>query len=196
MMNFTELWRPIVNVPSIYQVSNEGNVRKEVCPGQYELLRKSMSDGYLTVCFEGRQFKIHKLVADAFLPNPDPKRYTLIRFKDGNKQNPVSANLEWATFSEVNESPHKLGTKNSPLILCVDTNQIFSTCIAAASYFNMPKDAVSSAVKNGHVCFGKHFRYVLSHELPDDIHIHYISSRQIIELSKMLLDPNEIKNHI
>jgi len=54
-----EIWRKIPDVPSSYEVSNLGNVRKEEFGGTYRLINKSMSDGYYTVCFEGKQFKIH-----------------------------------------------------------------------------------------------------------------------------------------
>lgn len=191
-----EIWRPIANVPRIYEVSNLANVRKEMYPGQYELIKQGISDGYRTVCFEGLQLTVHKLVAEAFLPNSDPKVNKLVRFKDGNRQNPVATNLEWVSHSQVNQSKYKLGTKQSPLIYCVETEQVFSTCVAAASYFGMPLNTVSAAVKNGHVCFGKHFRYIYSEELPNGCHIHYISGSQLIELSKTLLSPQDIANYI
>lgn len=57
--------------------------------------------GYCFVKIGGRQGKhmsIHRLVASAFLKNPDKKR--TVNHKDGDKQNNAVFNLEWATHSE------------------------------------------------------------------------------------------------
>jgi len=42
---------------------------------------------------------VHKLVASAFVPNPE--NFKSIGFKDGNKENPDATNLKWCTRSEL-----------------------------------------------------------------------------------------------
>ncbi len=55
--------------------------------------------GYLrTSLGYGNTFKIHRLVAEAFIPNPDKKKE--VNHKDGNKLNNNVSNLEWATHLE------------------------------------------------------------------------------------------------
>lgn len=49
---------------------------------------------------------VHRLVAEAYLPNPDGKR--TVNHKDGNKQNNRTSNLEWATDGE--QQVHALAT--------------------------------------------------------------------------------------
>lgn len=87
-----------------YLISPNGDVystRRRGCNGQY-LKPHLNSNGYLKVDLrkgKERTLKlIHRLVAEAFIPNPDNK--PCVNHKDGNKHNNDVNNLEWCTYSE------------------------------------------------------------------------------------------------
>ena len=54
--------------------------------------------GYHEIVLNGKPYRVHRLVAEAFIPNTENK--PCINHKDGNKQNNNADNLEWCTHSE------------------------------------------------------------------------------------------------
>lgn len=93
-----EIWKHIVGYEGIYQISNFGNVKRNE-----KLLKiKYKNNGYAFVCFSRnnslKYFHVHRLVAQAFIPNPENK--PTVNHIDGVKSNNKLSNLEWNTFSE------------------------------------------------------------------------------------------------
>lgn len=99
-----EIWKDIPNTNGKLQVSSHGRVRSYLRDKDEGAILKTCADkkGYLrlrvTLEREKRCYKVHRLVADAFLDNPDGK--TQVNHIDGDKTNNFVGNLEWATNAE------------------------------------------------------------------------------------------------
>ena len=101
-----EVWKDIEGYEGIYQISNTGQVKSlaRKCSGRYsnrEIIKKPFveKDGYFTVGLykdgKYRYCRVHRLVAIAFIPNPN--NYPEVNHIDENKQNNNVENLEWCT---------------------------------------------------------------------------------------------------
>lgn len=64
----------------------------------YEYVTQTKHNGYLVVGILGKQYRVHRLIAQAFIPNPENKPQ--VNHKDGNKLNNNIENLEWCTAKE------------------------------------------------------------------------------------------------
>jgi hypothetical protein len=100
-----EIWRDIKNYEGIYEVSNLGRIKSISRNGtikENRILKPNKVMGYSQVGLQKygtRKYKkIHRLVAEAFIPNPENKKE--VNHKDGNKTNNCVDNLEWVTTSE------------------------------------------------------------------------------------------------
>ena len=89
-------WKPVIGHESQYEVSRTGIVRNAwgATP-----LKPYRSQGYLTVVLYGRRYKVHRLVAEAWI-GPAPSDEHVVNHLDGNRQNNAVNNLEWATAKE------------------------------------------------------------------------------------------------
>jgi len=95
-----EIWVLINTIRGRYEISNRGRLRKYVAKYKNPILLKGGlgSQGYWTYNLVARRELAHRIIAKAFIPNPN--NLPFINHKDGNKLNNSIANLEWCTPRE------------------------------------------------------------------------------------------------
>lgn len=101
-----ESWKDIEGYEGLYQVSNKGNVKSLVDNNgvSIEKILKPFigSNGYLQVILyknkTSKIYAVHRLVANAFLPNPT--NLPCVNHKDENVENNNVENLEWCTYKD------------------------------------------------------------------------------------------------
>jgi hypothetical protein len=141
-----EEWQTIKEFPN-YDISNFGNIMNNKTG---KSLKLSIKSGYYNISLTNnnihKTFKVHRLVALAFIENPENK--SEVNHKDKNKLNNHFTNLEWMTRRENNihrcEGIKISCNKNKPLFrMDKDTNEILEK-------YNSIELAGSWAFQNGH----------------------------------------------
>ena len=163
-----EIWCPVVGYEGLYEVSSLGRVKsltrtkKGKCGSivgvpERILKYKTDRDGYLSVTLSAKNkrkmFRVHRLVAETFIPNPD--NLPQVNHKDENPANNTVENLEWCSVSyNINYgnrnkkvSIAELNRKDcSKPIVCVELNKVFPSIREAVRFIGKKtaKTAISS----------------------------------------------------
>ena len=96
----------------LYLVYSDGSVYSK---HYNRFLKPQKNRNYLTYKMFNKMLKVHRVVAEAFIPNPNNKPQ--VNHKDGNKLNNDVSNLEWVTASENGLHSYKLGLSKKEHLL-------------------------------------------------------------------------------
>lgn len=157
-----EEWRDIQGYEGFYQVSNLGRVKSlDRFDGfqnnvKGKILKKYISEtGYERACLsknnKTKKFQVHRLVATAFIPNPDNKPQ--VNHIDECRSNNNFENLEWCTAqynSKYGSRPNKISALKSKPIISISSSGLmryFKSITAASKSLNVNFQNISSVIK-------------------------------------------------
>ena len=182
-----EVFKDIPGYEGRYRVSNKGRVEslpRKVRKGRYNgvheiggrmltLLIGTTGYYYIRLLSGGRKttksHKVHRLVALAFIPNPENKPQ--VNHKDGQKLNNNVENLEWCTDKENKIHAFKTGLINiveakkasakklSKPVFCLDLEERYSSLTEAGKWNNVNPDSISRACKKGTLAGGMRWEF-------------------------------------
>lgn len=137
MKNYeNEVWKPIKDYEGLYEVSNYGRIRSLKRKAPHILKQCDNGYGYLMVTLSknGKQMtiKVHRLVAEAFIPNPE--NLPTVDHIDRNRKNNFANNLRWTNYLEQNNNKSGWGADVKTKVKCIETGDIFDSALKAAEW--------------------------------------------------------------
>ena len=152
----TEFWIRSKSYPK-HDVSNTGKVRvaessKPSNIGRI-LSQKTDKDGYKSVAINRTTVRVHRLVAEVFIPNPNNNE--VVHHKDNVKHNNDASNLEWVTISYNTSHAHFAGTLKSytakPLKVSIKGEDVatYKSGTACAESVGVSRSVVEKCLKEG-----------------------------------------------
>ena len=171
-MEIIEEFKPIEGYNNKYYISNLGKVYTTDYRGQkvWKEMKLRPIAGYPSVglrIFKNSKsvqtiFKVHRLVATYFIPNPQNK--PVVNHIDGNKYNNAATNLEWCTIAENTQHAYRTGlaktwwTKELAMVAIILLEEYNYSYSEVAKLFNLNKGTRGAGYCNVKNLYEKGFR--------------------------------------
>lgn len=166
-----EIWKDVRGFEGLYQISNFGRVRSldridsmgRLHLGQILKITDN-SHGYkkVTLCKNSVHTNkyIHRLVAEAFISNPN--NLSEVNHKDEDKSNNSIDNLEWVSHRDnmeygTRKERHKAkisGANNvgAKKVICITTGEVFATVKEASEKYGVFPQNLGASIRKNHYC--------------------------------------------
>jgi len=170
-----EIWKSAKGYEGYLEVSNFGNVRsidrqitvvdgkriyKKPLIGRVKAQHKNKQTGYMQVgIYHGKHATVHRLVAEAFLPNP--LALPQVNHKDFDRGNNCVTNLEWCTNGE-NTLHSMYNGQHSCLraVISITTGEMFRSQTEAAQHIGDSQSNISRSCRSNGRLSVKGYRFV------------------------------------
>ena len=162
--------KDVIGFEEYYSITDDGKIFSKRSNRYLKLNPKDNGYIYIELNVGGQPYykRVHRLVAEAFIPNPENKPY--VNHIDGNKSNNNVSNLEWVTDSENAKHCIKLGLikarRYKYKLYDLDNNLIYE-CIGSiemGEFLEKDKSSVLNYINAGKVHTGKYKGYKLIRE--------------------------------
>lgn len=175
-----EIWKDIPEYGRRYQASNLGRIRSTRAYGQSNkpkiLSQYKINSGYYAVHLNYQNVPthrlVHRLVASAFIPNPE--NLPQVNHKNENKLDNSPENLEWCSRKyNINFGTgrkrhlEKLKVSTFVPVKCIETGKIFESQIEAARATGCRQSTINNACyqrNNTHTAGGYHWKIISKEE--------------------------------
>ena len=171
-----EIWKDIEDYENLYQISSLGRVKSlgnDKTRKEKILKPAKDKDGYLYVGLSKqgkiKYYKVHRLVAMAFIENPN--NYPIINHKDEDKTNNAVENLEFCDAKynlnygtrNIRVAESNINNPNrSKKVLCVETGKIYPSTNEVYRQLGFFQQNISSACRGKYKqAYGYTWRYVI-----------------------------------
>jgi hypothetical protein len=154
-----EEFKPIKTIEG-YSISNFGNVRNDKTN---KILKQfDTGTGYKGITINNKRFRVHRLVGEAFIPNPSNK--PCIDHIDNNRINNNANNLRWVTYTE-NNCNMSLAKNNKTGVKGIYFNKIENLWEAKIThnknnyhlgFYKTKEEAVEARLKKSEELFGEY----------------------------------------
>lgn len=168
-----ELWKPIEGSPK-YEVSNLGHIRIAAHYCIYDsgvreyheavpIEPKQSKDGTWFVNFNSNHLAVHRLVARAFLSEPEVPSF--IQFIDGDNSNCVASNLKYESVSEIAKRNIADGARPRPPVntgkplMCVETGETYTSIKVLCETLGIKRYQLTDAISKGLPINGKTYQF-------------------------------------
>jgi len=149
-----EEWRQVFGYEGLYEVSQNGLIRTFYGKKPHYLnpsinCRDNRMSVMLSKDGKSRRISVHRIVALAFVENPDPAHFTEINHKDENPQNNKAENLEWCDRNynmHYNNLPQRITRHRKGLIAFNDDKELIFESFREAKKHGFDSGGIWAAI--------------------------------------------------
>lgn len=154
--------KDIIDYEGLYSITSCGKVWSYRSKKFLEPLNNGKGYLFVRLCKNGKteNKKIHRLVAEAYLPNPNPNNYDTVDHIDFNTANNCVNNLQWMGLHENNRKK-----RNVRKVYCFENEKTYDSQAQAAKELGIDRSNICN-VCNGrrNTAGGYHFKFVIEED--------------------------------